>query len=140
MNALGDDDAAPTGGPEYRQPDWQRLDRRTITATTVLAGGALAAAAVPVAIGMMLGGLAPGWALLWCLGGLVVGTAATAITEAVRLAVTRYRVDPDRIVRRVRFLASTTTSIAADRVRSVELSADLVQRRMGITKIGRAHV
>lgn len=135
MNALADDDAAPTGGPEYRQPDWQRLDRRTITATTVLAGGALAAAAVPVAIGMMLGGLAPGWALLWCLGGLVVGTAATAITEAVRLAVTRYRVDPDRIVRRVRFLASTTTSIAADRVRSVELSADLVQRRMGITTV-----
>ena len=137
--------SAPTPGPDptppvaehaaAQQPDWQRLDRRTITATTVLTGGALAAAAVPVAMGMLLNGLAIGWVLLWCLGGLVLGTAATAVTETVRLALTGYRVDRHRIERRFRFLASTTTTIATDRVRSVELSADLVQRRMGITTV-----
>lgn len=121
--------------PERQRPDWQRLDRRTITASTVLAAGALAAAAVPAAIGMLLGGLALGWVLLWCVGGLIVGTVATAVTEAVRLAVTRYRVDVHRIERRVRLLASSTTSIATDRVRSVEIAADLVQRRMGIATV-----
>lgn len=118
-----------------RRPDWQRLDGRTVPASTILAAGALAAAAVPAAIGMALGGLAAGWILLWSVGGLVLGTAATAIGEAIRLAVTRYRVDPHRIERRVHFLASTTTSIATARVRSVEISADLVQRRMGIATV-----
>lgn len=115
--------------------EWQQLDRRTITASTVLVAGALAAAAVPAAIGMLISGLGIGWVLLWTIGGLVVGTAGTAIAEAIRLAVTRFRVDPHRIERRVRFLASTTTSIATARIRNVEISADLVQRRMGIATV-----
>lgn len=122
-----------------RQPEshakWQPLDRRTITAGTVLAAGALALAAVPTAVGMLLGGLAVGWVLLWCIGGLILGTAATAVAEAVRLAITHYRVDPYRIERRMRFIASSTTSIATGRVRNVEISANLVQRRMGIATV-----
>lgn len=117
------------------QPEWRRLDRRTIPASTAVATGALAAAAVPVAIGLLLGGIAVGWVLLWTVGGTVLGAAATSVSELIRLAVTDYRVDAHRIEKRVRFLSSTTTSLSTHRVRNVELSADLVQRRLGIATL-----
>nr|WP_241737117.1 PH domain-containing protein [Dietzia sp. CQ4] len=73
--------------------------------------------------------------MLWTIGGTILGAAATAIIETARLAVTRYRVDAHRIERRVRFLSSSTTSLSTGRVRNVEISADLVQRRMGIATV-----
>lgn len=117
------------------QPDRHHLDRRTVTAGTIVAAGALVAAAVPTAIGMVLGGLGAEWIALWCLGGIMVGTVSTAVAEVVRLAVTTFRLDSHRVERRVRFLASTTTSIATPRVRSVEISANVVQRRLGIATV-----
>lgn len=121
--------------PGPHRPDWRRLDRRTVAANTVLAAGALVAAAVPVSIGLLISGIGWGWVLLWCALGVLAGTGGTAVSESVRLAVTRYRVDPHRIERRVRFLASATTSIASGRVRSVEISANLAQRRFGIATV-----
>ena len=115
--------------------DWLPLDRRTITSTTVVVAAALVAAAVPAAIGMLVGGLAIGWVLLWTVGGVVVGTVATAIAESARLTVTRYRVDTHRIERRVRFLSSTTSSLSTHRVRNVEITADVIQRRLGIATL-----
>lgn len=118
-----------------RSDEWLRLDPRTITASTVIVAGALVAAAVPTAIGLLLGGLGIGWVLLWTLGGVILGVAGTAITEFVRLAVTRYRIDEHRIERRVRFLTSTTTSLSTHRVRNVEITADVVQRRLGLATV-----
>ncbi|GAA1727434.1 putative membrane protein [Dietzia kunjamensis subsp. schimae] len=115
--------------------DWLPLDRRTITSTTVVVAAALVAAAAPAAIGMLVGGLGIGWVLLWTVGGVVVGTVATAIAESARLTVTRYRVDAHRIERRVRFLSSTTSSLSTHRVRNVEITADVVQRRLGIATL-----
>lgn len=114
---------------------WIRLDPRTIPATTVVAAAVLAATAVPVALGMLLSGLGVGWVLLWTVGGTLVGTAGTAVAETARLAVTRYRVDPHRIEHRVHFLSSTTTTLSTGRVRNVEISADIVQRRLGIATV-----
>ena len=115
--------------------EWSRLDRRTVTASTVLASGALAAAAIPVAIGMLLSGLAIGWVVVWTIGGVLLGVAVTTVAETIRLAVTTFRVDSHRIERRVRFLSSTTTSLSTGRVRNVEITADPVQRRMGIATV-----
>lgn len=115
--------------------DWARLDPRTVPASTLVAAAALAAAAVPVGIGMLLSGLGAGWVLFWTISGVLFGTAATAVSESIRLAVTRYRVDPHRIDRRVRFLFSTTSTMSAGRVRSVEITADVVQRRLGIATV-----
>ncbi|RKE66848.1 putative membrane protein [Dietzia kunjamensis] len=124
-----------TGPAGADHDDWLPLDRRTITSTTVVVAAALVAAAVPTAIGMLVGGLAIGWVLLWTVGGVVVGTVATAIAESARLTVTRYRVDTHRIERRVRFLSSTTSSLSTHRVRNVEITADVVQRRLGIATL-----
>lgn len=115
--------------------EWLRLDSRTIPATTILVAGALAAAAIPTAIGMLIGGLGIGWVLLWTIGGVILGSIAAAVGESIRLAVTDYRVDSHRIERRVRFLSSTTTSLSTGRVRNVEISTDLVQRRLGIAVV-----
>lgn len=120
-------------GPDH--DDWLPLDRRTITSTTVVVAAALVAAAVPVAIGLLLGGLAIGWVLLWTVSGVVVGTVATAVAESARLTVTRYRVDSHRIERRVRFLSSTTSTLSTHRVRNVEITADVVQRRLGVATL-----
>lgn len=115
--------------------DWQRLDRRTIAASTVVVAAALSATAVPVAIGLLLNGVGPGWVLFWMVVAVLVGAASTAVAEFIRLAVTDYRVDPHRIERRVRFLSSTTTSLSTGRVRNVEITADVVQRRLGIATV-----
>lgn len=116
-------------------PGWRRLDPRTIAAGTILTAGGLAVAAVPLAIGLLLSGVAPGWVALWTVGGTILGAATAAVSEAVRLAVTRYRVDDHRIDRRVRFLSSTTSSLSTGRVRNVEVSTDLVQRRLGVATV-----
>lgn len=114
---------------------WRSLDRRSITSTTLVVAAALVATAVPVAVGLLVSGLGVGWILLWTVGGAVVGTVATAVAEAARLTVTRYRVDAHRIERRVRFLSSTTTTLSTHRVRNVEITADVVQRRLGIATV-----
>ncbi|MEH6382158.1 MAG: PH domain-containing protein, partial [Dietzia cercidiphylli] len=127
--------AASRPDPAEPAPEWLPLDRRTIAASTVVAAGALAATAVPAGSGLLLGGVGLAWVLLWTIGGTILGAAATAVIETARLAVTRYRVDAHRIERRVRFLSSSTTSLSTGRVRNVEISADLVQRRMGIATV-----
>lgn len=119
----------------YHGDGWVRLAPRTIPATTLVAAGALGATAVPIALGMLLSGLGIGWVLFWTIGGALVGTAATALAETARLAVTRYRIDPHRIERRVRFLSSTTTTLSTSRVRNVEITADVIQRRLGIATV-----
>src|SRR5699024_1677267 len=91
----------PTRAPDDPTEDWRRLDPRTISASAVLAAGALVVAAVPVGFGLLLGGVGIGWVLLWTIGGVLLGSAATAVAEAIRLAVTGYRVDAHRIDRRV---------------------------------------
>ena len=45
---------------------------------------------------------------------------------------TREHADDER---RVRFLFSTTSTLSAGRVRTVEITADLVQRRLGIATV-----
>ena len=127
--------AASRPDPAEPAPEWLPLDRRTIAASTVVAAGALAATAVPAGSGLLLGGVGLAWVLLWTIGGTILGAAATAVIETARLAVTRYRVDAHRIERRVRFLSSSTTSLSTGRVRNVEISADLVQRRMGVATV-----
>lgn len=121
--------------PDSPASEWLRLDPRTVAASTIVVTGGLAATAVPVAVGLLLSGLGLGWVLLWTIGSTLLGGVATAVGEFVRLSVTAYRVDAHRVERRVSFIASTTSSVSTGRVRNVELSADLVQRRLGIATV-----
>lgn len=120
--------------PESEVP-WQRLDVRTIAASVLALTAVLLGIGVVVAVGLLLVGVSPGWVLLWVGGGVVVLSALIAATEWIRLRTTTYRLDATRIERRVRFLGSSRTSLARERIRNVELSADLVQRRLGIAEV-----
>ncbi|GAA1491289.1 PH domain-containing protein [Brachybacterium sacelli] len=125
---------APDVPPASEQP-WQRLDVRTILASVLVLAAVLLGIGVVVAIGMLLLGVGPGWVLLWVGGGVTVLSALVALVEWIRLRTTTYRLDGTRIERRVRFLGSSRTSLARDRIRNVELSADLFQRRLGIAEV-----
>lgn len=114
---------------------WQRLDRRTVWASTVLIGGSMLAVGVPVSVGLVLSGLSPGWTAFWVVGGVLLTAVATAVGETIRLAVTRFRVDAHRIERRTQFLGSSHTALATERIRNVEVAADLVQRRFGVAEL-----
>lgn len=121
--------------PPASERPWQRLDVRTIVASFLTVAAVLLGLGVVVAIGMLLLDVGPGWVLLWVGGGVTVLSALVALAEWIRLRTTTYRLDATRIERRVRFLGSSRTSLARDRIRNVELSADLFQRRLGIAEV-----
>lgn len=114
---------------------WQRLDPRTVWASTIVIAGSLLGAAAPLALALAVARVGTGWILLWCLGGTLVGALGISAFEAVRLAVTRYRVAGHRIERRVTLIGSTTKALSVQRIRNVEVAADLVQRRLGIAEV-----
>lgn len=115
--------------------DWQRLHPRTVPASTILTAGFLLVAAVPVAVGLLIGGVGVGWTLFWTLGGTLAGSLVIGIIELIRIRVTRYRIDEHRIEKTVSFLGSTHSALATERIRNVEISADLVQRRLGLASV-----
>lgn len=115
--------------------DWQRLHPRTVPASTLLTAGSLLAAAVPVAVGLLIAGVGVGWTLFWTLGGALIGSLVIGVIELIRVRVTRYRIDEHRIEKTVTFLGSTHSALATERIRNVEISADLVQRRLGLASV-----
>lgn len=114
---------------------WQRLDPRTVWAGTLMAVASMAAAAVPAGLAMLLAGVRPGWIAVWTIGGTLLVGVLTIISELIRFATTRYRVDEHRIERKVELLGSSQISLAIERVRNVEISADIMQRWLGIATL-----
>ncbi|MFC7623829.1 PH domain-containing protein [Microlunatus sp. GCM10028923] len=117
------------------EPEWQRLHPLTTIAGTVLTAGVLIGAAVPIAIGMLLGGVAPGWVALWVGGGIVVLTAAATVIEFLRVRASRYRIGADRLELRFSLIGSSVRSLPLRRIRTVDITADLVQRRLGLASV-----
>lgn len=128
--------SAPASPPARTSRDgWQPLDRRTILASTLALTGALAAAAIPVLIGLLFAGVSPGWSTFWTGIGLLAIAVTTAGGETIRVLATSYRLDADRIERRLDFLGSSHTTLSRDRIRNVELAADVVQRLLGLVEV-----
>ncbi|WP_172836035.1 PH domain-containing protein [Microlunatus soli] len=119
---------------EVEQP-WQRLHPRTVLASTAMTFGGVVGAGVPVAIGLLLGGVGIGWIALWVVGGIIVVTGAIAVFEALRVRASRFRLREDRIDLRVSLFASSTRSLPLRRIRAVDINADLAQRRLGLASV-----
>lgn len=117
---------------EVAEQDWQQLHPRTTLAGIVLAAAALTGAGLPVAIGLLVVGVGPGWVAFWVVGGIVVLTAAAAVIELLRVRATRYRIGTDRLELRFRLIGSSTRSLPLRRIRTVDLTADPVQRALGL--------
>lgn len=68
-------------------------------------------------------------------GGAVLVGLASALLDLLRWQHTTYRITPERVELRKRFVVHSDRSIPRDRVRSVDLTADPVQRIFGVVKV-----
>lgn len=114
---------------------WRRLDRRLIHATALVASGVAAG----LAISIMVRELAQETSAvlvfpLAALGVLVVG-AGGALVGWVAWRRTQYRVTAERVELRSAIITRKYKSIPRDRVRSVDLTANLLYRLLGVVKV-----
>ncbi|WP_329616935.1 PH domain-containing protein [Streptomyces brevispora] len=123
-----------TGGGPAAPADWRRLDRRTVLLAALLTGGVAAGAAVPTTLGLS-GRLGFGPAVAWVLTGAALLIAFGAGADYVRWRRTRYRVGADRVELHTGLLLVKKRSLARERIRSVDLTAHLLQRVLGLVTV-----
>jgi putative membrane protein len=121
-------EAAAGAGPEAgagAEPGWQWLSPRSLIVRPVTDLIRL----LPVVIGVFFFGSARG--SYWSLGfaGLAIGTSV------VRFCTTRYRITGERVYLRHGLLSQKVLSVPRDRIRSVDLSAHVVYRFLGLRKV-----
>ncbi|RZQ59764.1 PH domain-containing protein [Amycolatopsis suaedae] len=113
---------------------WSTLDNRTLVATALGYTGVAVAAGVPVAIGISGGaglGVALAWVLPFAAALIVLGTAA----DYVRLLKTRYRTGEERVELHTGLLFTQRRSLARERIRTVDLTANPLLRIVGLVKV-----
>lgn len=113
---------------------WQQLHPRTIHVTAVSVAGIAAGMSVPFVVGFAsAAGL--GLMLLIAFGGVVVLTGVAAAVDLMRWRHTTYRVTGERVEVRHAWVLHKLRSVPRDRVRTVDLTANPVQRVFGLTKV-----
>jgi putative membrane protein len=121
-------------GDEREREEWRRLDGRTLLVTAAVMAGIALGAGVPTAIGMT--GRMPLWkGTAWVLAGTVLLVACGTGGDYVRWRRTRYRIGPDRAELHTGLLLVKRRSLARERIRSVDLTANLLLRALGLVKV-----
>lgn len=122
----------PVGPPYSPHPpaeEWQRLDRRllVISPLQVLRGFA-----VPIVFSLIgIGTQAGAWTLLL----IPVSLVAAAVFGAIPWLTTSYRRTATQLELRTGWLNRKRLTAPLDRVRSVDLTASLIHRALGVTKV-----
>ncbi|MEU0402884.1 PH domain-containing protein [Streptomyces sp. NPDC006197] len=114
--------------------EWRRLDPRTLFADAVVFCGVAGGAALPAVAGLSSGG-SLGQAFAWVLSGVVLLVLVGTVGDRVRLRRTRYRVGPERVDLHTGLLLLKRRSLARERIRSVDLTANPLQRVLGLVKV-----
>ncbi|MFE5660827.1 PH domain-containing protein [Streptomyces sp. NPDC056517] len=145
-----DEDTGTAAGPAAdgnQDSDWLRLDPRTVLVRVVLFGGVLAGAALPVTFA--LAGPRPLWqAAAWVAAAVALALLADIVAETVRLRRTRYRIGTERsetgapqaegrgrVELHTGLLVVQRRSLARERIRSADLTANPLQRLFGLVKV-----
>ncbi|MEU2230013.1 PH domain-containing protein [Streptomyces vietnamensis] len=114
--------------------EWRRLDPRTLLVGAAVLCGVAGGAALPAVAG--LSGGRPLWqAVAWVLVGAALLVLAGTAADWVRLRRTRYRVGPERVDLHTGLLLLKHRSLARERIRSVDLTANPLQRVLGLVKV-----
>ncbi|MEU3745025.1 MULTISPECIES: PH domain-containing protein [Streptomyces] len=114
--------------------DWRRLDRRMLLATAAVLCGVAGGAGLPTTVG--LAGSRPLWqALAWVLAGALLLVLGGTAADYVRWRRTRYRIGPERVELHTGLLLIKRRSLARERIRSVDLTANPLQRLLGLVKV-----
>ncbi|MFE6699368.1 PH domain-containing protein [Streptomyces sp. NPDC057718] len=114
--------------------DWRRLDPRTVLVTALVVAGVVAGAAIPVTLGLTRWSSLP-VAVLQVFAGavLIIGVAAGA--DRVRWHRTRYRIGEEHVDLHTGLLLVKRRSLARSRIRTVDLTANLMLRLLGLVTV-----
>ncbi|GGT35242.1 hypothetical protein GCM10010271_44050 [Streptomyces kurssanovii] len=116
------------------EEEWRRLDGRTVLVTAMVLAGFAAGAGLPALLGLA-GGM-PLWkALGWVLAGAALLVGAGTGADLVRWQRTRYRIGPERAELHTGLVLVKRRSLARDRIRSVDLTANVLLRVLGLVKV-----
>lgn len=115
--------------------EWRQLDRNTMPVTAVWIAGILAGISIPILIGVLNNDGPFGLVLAIALGGIVVGTSGATVIDWMRWRHTTYRVTDERVEVRHAWILHKLRSVPRERVRTVDLAADPVQRMFGVVKV-----
>ncbi|MFF8847666.1 PH domain-containing protein [Streptomyces sp. NPDC015127] len=119
------------GGPDG---EWRRLDGRTVLVNAVVMTGVAGGAGLPALFGL-LGGMPLWQAAGWVLAGAVLLVTAATGADYVRWRRTRYRIGPERAELRTGLLLVKRRSLARERIRSVDLTANVLLRVLGLVQV-----
>ncbi|MEV8409912.1 PH domain-containing protein [Streptomyces niveus] len=121
--------AVPAPGEE-----WRKLDRRTLLVTAAVLTGVATGAGVPTAVALS-GGMGVGRALAWVLPAALLLIGCGTGGDYVRWRRTRYRMGPDRAELHTGLLVVKRRSLARERIRSVDLTANPLLRILGLVQV-----
>ncbi|MEV0776091.1 PH domain-containing protein [Streptomyces sp. NPDC050433] len=114
--------------------EWRKLDKRTLLVTAAVMTGVATGAGVPTAIGLS-GGMGIWRALAWVLPAALLLIACGTGGDYIRWRRTRYRIGPDRAELHTGLLLVKRRSLGRERIRSVDLTANLLLRILGLVKV-----
>ncbi|MFF3752243.1 PH domain-containing protein [Streptomyces sp. NPDC002018] len=132
--ALGEGVREARAPGEAAEEVWRRLDRRTLLVTAVVMAGVVVGTGVPVGVGLA-GRLPLGETLAWVLTGAVLLIVCGTGGDYVRWRRTRYRTGPERAELHTGLFLVKRRSLARERIRTVDLTANLLLRLLGLVKV-----
>lgn len=113
---------------------WRQLHPHTMWVTALTIAGILAGVAVPIIIGMTDD--VPIWvSSLIALAGIVLLSGLAAVGDLLRWRYTTYRVTDERVELRYAWVLHKLRAVPRDRVRTVDVTANPLQRVFGLTKV-----
>ncbi|UYQ61494.1 PH domain-containing protein [Streptomyces peucetius] len=122
-------------GPDQQgRQEWRRLDGRTVLVTALVMAGFAGGAGLPTLLGLA-GGM-PLWkAASWVLAGAGLLIGAVTGADLVRWQRTRYRIGPELAELHTGLFLVKRRSLARERIRTVDLTANVLLRVLGLVKV-----
>ncbi|WP_149179570.1 PH domain-containing protein [Streptomyces sp. TRM49041] len=134
VSGSGAQGGSGAGGRLAAGVEWRRLDRRTLLVTALVLCGVAAGGAVPAFLALSRGMAVWRALLLVAVGAVVLVLGGTGI-DYVRWRRTRYRIGAERAELRTGLLLVKRRSLARERIRSVDLTANVLLRILGLVKV-----
>ncbi|MFI8516333.1 PH domain-containing protein [Streptomyces sp. NPDC085481] len=134
----GGPDAAtdgPDAGRDGPGEEWRRLAPGTVLAAAAVLCGIAGGAALPATLSLSSGSRPLWQAVAWVLAGAVLLIGGGTAADWIRLRRTRYRVGGERVDLHTGLLVVKRRSLARERIRSVDLTANPLERLLGLVKV-----
>jgi putative membrane protein len=114
---------------------WRRLHPRTVPVTALTVAGVLAGVAVPVVIGFADDDAPMALVMMIAVVGIGVAAGVAAVVDLMRWRHTTYRITDERVELRYAWVLHRLRSVPRERVRTVDLTANPLQRAFGVAKV-----